>query len=208
MFLVSIFNLYIGDEFHPRCIIYIALGREKTHPPYSSSPARAHEHAELALSHSTENSEHPQGALPALLKFLPFLLITLLGSYLQLIVFPLMVFQNFRTLDLIFPFDWNFFFNIVSVKSEPYGGNYLTKKYYSHFRVVSFIQLLKRTERGFIFITSIYKEIITTEEQSPFEQTRENSSVLTAHTHQEGEHAVLVLSRVPVSYQMFAGDPN
>lgn len=119
-----------------------------------------------------------------------------------------MVFQNFRTLDLIFPFDWNFFFNIVSVKSEPYGGNYLTKKYYSHFRVVSFIQLLKRTERGFIFITSIYKEIITTEEQSPFEQTRENSSVLTAHTHQEGEHAVLVLSRVPVSYQMFAGDPN
>lgn len=55
----------------------------------------------------------------------------------------------------------------------------------------------------FFFIAKVkldvYKEIITTEEQSPFEQTSENSSVQTAHTQQEGEHVVLVLSRVPVS---------
>lgn len=49
LFLISIFNLYIRDEFYPRCITYIALRREKTYPPCSPSPAKAREHAELPL---------------------------------------------------------------------------------------------------------------------------------------------------------------
>lgn len=51
---------------------------------------------------------------------------------------------------------------------------------------MSFVQLLRRAKRGFVFLTSIYKEIITTEEQSPFEQTRERgSATLLTRTRKE-----------------------